>query len=118
MAGIANALRTGEEPDPVSMEGILTLAGSLFGLAAGAAWISSRGGYQASGPLEKRAFRYLIGLIGILILWMGVGEVFPRDENLISYVLRYFRYTLVGFWVTAGALWLFFHFKLADKPNM
>ena len=115
---IDNALRAGAELDPVSMEGILTSAGSLFGLAAGAAWIASRGGYQASGPLEKRAFRYVIGLIGILILWMGLGEVFPRDENMISYVLRYFRYTLVGFWITAGAPWLFFHFNLARKPNM
>jgi len=113
-----NARRAGAEPDPVSMESFLTSAGSLFGLAAGAAWIASRGGYQASGALEKRALRYAIGLIGILILWMGLGEVFPRDENMISYVLRYFRYTFVGFWVTGGAPWLFFHFKLADKPNI
>ena len=113
-----NARRAGAEPDPVSMEGFLTSAGSLFGLAAGAAWIASRGGYDASGPLEKRAFRYIIGLIGILILWMGLGLVFPRDENIISYILRYFRYTIVGFWVTAGAPWLFFHFKLAERPKM
>jgi hypothetical protein len=57
-------------------------------------------------------------LIGILILWMGLGEVFPRDENMISFVLRYFRYTLVGFWITAGAPWLFFHFKLASPPKI
>lgn len=113
-----NARRAGADIDPISMEGFITPAGSLFGLAAGAAWIASRGGFQASGPLEKRAFRYAIGLIGILVLWMGLGEVFPRDENMISYVLRYFRYTLVGFWVTAGAPWLFFHFKLADKPKI
>jgi uncharacterized iron-regulated protein len=100
------------------MEGFLTSAGSLFGLAVGAAWIASRGGYQASDPLETRAFRFAVGSIGILILWMGLGQVFPRDENMISYVLRYFRYRLVGFWVTAGAPWLFFHFKLARKPNM
>ncbi len=113
-----NARRAGAGIDPISMEGFITPAGSIFGLAAGAAWIASRGGYQASGPLEKRALRYAIGLIGILILWMGLGEVFPRDANIISYVLRYFRYAMVGFWVTGGAPWLFFHFKLADKPNI
>lgn len=113
-----NALRAGAAPDPISMEGFLTSAGSLFGIAAGAAWIASRGGFEASGPLEKRAFRYVIGLIGILILWMGLGEIFPRDANLTSYILRYFRYMLVGFWVTGGAPWLFFHFKLADKPKI
>jgi membrane-associated phospholipid phosphatase len=112
-----NALRLGPLPDPVSIEGILTSAGSLFGLSSGAAWIAARGGYQASGSIEKRALRYVIGLIGILILWFGLGQVFPHDETLISYILRYLRYSLVGFWVIAGAPWLFFHFKLAERPN-
>ena len=112
-----NALRAGPLPDPVSLEGILTSTGSLFGLSAGAAWIAARGGYQAAGPVEKRALRYVIGLIGILILWFGLGQVFPRAETLISYILRYMRYSLVGFWVIAGAPWLFFHFKLAERPN-
>jgi len=111
------ALRAGPLPDPVTIEGILTSAGSLFGLSAGVAWIGSRGGYQASGAVGKRALRYVIGLIGILILWFGLGQIFPRDETLISYILRYMRYSLVGFWVIAGAPWLFFHFKLAERPN-
>jgi hypothetical protein len=89
----------------------------LFGLAAGAVWIASQGGYQASGPIEKRALRYVIGLIGILIFWFGLGQLFPRDESLISYFLRYLRYSLVGFWIIAGAPWLFFRFKLAERPN-
>ncbi|HUE99731.1 MAG TPA: phosphatase PAP2 family protein [Anaerolineales bacterium] len=113
-----NVLRAGPVPDPVLLEGIFTSAGSIFGLAAGAAWIASRGGYQTSGPVEKRALRYVVGLIGIMILWFGLGEVFPRGETVIPLALRYIRYSLVGFWVMAGAPWLFFHFKLADKPNM
>lgn len=115
---VDNALRAGPLPDPVSMEGILASAGSLFGLAAGAAWIASRGGYQASGPAATRALCYVVGLIGIILLWRGLGQVFPREENLASYILRYFRYSLVGFWVTAGAPWLFFHFKLSEKSNI
>lgn len=113
-----NALRVGPLPDPVSVEDILTSAGSLFGLAAGAAWIASQGGYETSGPLEKRALRYVVGLIGIMILWYGLGAVFPRGETLIPLLLRYIRYSLVGFWVTAAAPWLFFHFKLARYPKM
>jgi hypothetical protein len=115
---VDNALRAGPLPDPVSIEGIFTSAGSFFGLAAGAAWIASRGGYETSGPVEKRALRYVIGLVGIIILWFGLGEVFPRGETWIPLTLRYIRYFLVGFWVIAGAPWLFFHFKLANRPKM
>ncbi len=114
-----NALRAGPSvPAPVSMENSITLAGTLFGLAVGAVWIAARGGYQASGPVALRALRYVIGLIGVVILWMGLGEVFPDNADLISYLLRYVRYSLVGFWVIGGAPWLFFRFKLADKPKM
>src|SRR5215204_979486 len=103
-----NALRVGELPAPVSIENSITSAGTLFGLAVGAAWIAALGGYQASGPVAKRALRYVVGLIGVVILWMGLGEVFPDNADLISYFLRYVRYTLVGFWVIGGAPWLFF----------
>ncbi|HLO14335.1 MAG TPA: phosphatase PAP2 family protein, partial [Anaerolineales bacterium] len=113
-----NALRAGPLPDPASIEALFTSAGSFFGLAVGTAWIASRGGYHTSGSMEKRALRSMIGLIGIMILWYGLGKVFPRGETLIPLILRYIRYSLVGFWVLAGAPWLFFHFKLADKPNI
>ena len=113
-----NALRAGPLPEPASIEDVFTSAGSLFGLAAGAAWIASRGGYQTAGPVGKRALRYVIGLIGVMILWEGLGAVLPRGETWIPLTLRYIRYSLVGFWMTGGAPWLFFHFKLARKPNM
>ena len=113
-----NALRSGPVPAPVSIESSITAAGTIFGLAAGAAWLATRGGYQATGPIEKRALRYVVGLIGVLILWRGLGFVFPEHEGVLSFMLRYIRYSLVGFWITAGAPWLFFRFKLADKSNM
>ncbi len=115
----ANALRSSDElPDPVSIEDIFTSAGTFFGLAAGVAWIMSKGGYQANGPAAKRALRFFIGLVGVLILWRGLGAVLPQGEEIIPLVLRYFRYTLVGFWISAGAPWLFFRFKLADAPKI
>jgi hypothetical protein len=111
----ANAQRAGSLPAPVSMEGAVTSAGIIFGLSAGAAWIMARGGYQADGPLEKRALRFVVGVIGVLLLWRGLGLVFPDNADLVSYTLRYARYTLVGFWVFAGAPWLFFRIKLAKS---
>lgn len=115
----ANALRSSDElPDPVSFEDIFTSAGTFFGYAVGAAWIASRGGYQADGPGGKRALRFFVGLIGVLILWRGLGLVFPQGEDFIAYFLRYVRYLLVGFWIIAGAPWLFFRIKLADMPKI
>jgi membrane-associated phospholipid phosphatase len=113
-----NALRAGPLPAPVSIEDFITSAGTFFGLAVGVAWLAVRGGYQAEGPIEKRALRYVIGLIGIVILWLGLGQVFPDHADLLSYIFRYVRYLLVGFWVSGGAPWLFFRFKLAEKPKM
>jgi membrane-associated phospholipid phosphatase len=113
-----NALRAGPLPDPISLESLVTSAASFFGLASGAAWIASRGGYETSGPIEKRALRYVIGLVGIMILWFGLGQLFPRGEEIVPLILRYIRYSLVGLWITAGAPWLFFHFKLVRPPKM
>ena len=114
-----NALRSSDVlPAPVSLEDIFTAAGTFFGMAVGAAWIVSRGGYQADGPAEKRALRFFVGLIGVLILWRGLGLVFPQGEDFIAYFLRYIRYLLVGFWIIAGAPWLFFRIKLANAPKI
>ncbi len=114
----ANALRAGPLPEPASIETVFTTAGTLLGFAVGAAWLASRGGYQTEGPVAKRALRYAIGLVGVLILWEGLGAVLPDGETWIPLTLRYLRYFLVGFWVIGGAPWLFLHFNLARKPNM
>ncbi len=92
----ANALRAGSLPTPDSVENLFTSAGTLFGLAAGLAWTVSRGGYETSGSVEQRALRYVIGLIGVMIFWEGLGAVFPRGDEWIPLLLRYIRYTLGG----------------------
>jgi membrane-associated phospholipid phosphatase len=115
---IDNALLAGAElPAPVDANNIFTSAGTLFGLGLGLAWIHTQGGYQADGPLMKRALRYIIGLIGVLILWMGLGEIFPRGDSVLVYSLRFIRYTLVGCWVTGGAPWIFKHFNLTTSST-
>lgn len=112
-----NAARTGLELAPIDRNGIFTSAGTFFGLAFGAAWIHLRGGYQPDGPLWMRALRYVIGLIGVLILWQGLGLVFPRGDGTLVYALRFIRYTLVGWWVAGGAPWVFKHFNLISSGS-
>lgn len=113
-AWIANAARIGdEEIAPFTLSGIITSAGTLFGLLAGVAWMASRTGWQVTGSAWKRAARYLVGLLGVLGLWYGLGMIFPRGESLVPYILRFIRYTLLGLWVAAGAPLLFMKLKLS-----
>jgi hypothetical protein len=115
---LANAQAAGVElPAPVTMNGTITSSAVLFGLLAGLAWMQSRGGYSAGGLIWKRVVCFLLGLVGVLVLWYGLGQVFPRGEALIPYILRYLRYALVGGWISAGAPWLFIRLKLAQAPS-
>ena len=73
-----------EEPiDPFSPDGLLTTTGALFGLAAGGIWVREKGGYSArSGTLWQHLIRFIVGLAGVLILWQGLGVVFPGTEDM------------------------------------
>lgn len=111
---IVNASRAGdEEIAPFALSTVITPAATLFGLLAGIAWLAPRGGWQASGPVWMRAARYVVGVIGVIVIWYGLGLVFPRGEALLPYLLRYARYALLGLWVSAGAPLIFTKLKLS-----
>jgi len=116
---LATAAQTapGMTPNPMDISGAISTGGIFFGLAAGWIWLSRYGGFDAKGSLIHRAGRFLIGLIGVAILWQGLGLVLPRGETLAPFVLRYLRYALVGIWVTGLAPYLFVHLRLAEKAK-
>lgn len=117
----ANAsLQAPDEPTaPFALEGIVTASGTWWGMAAGYAWYTRRfGRFDAGGDLSKRALRFSLGLIVVLILWFGLGQIFPRNEDVLSFVLRFARYALLGAWVSAGAPWVFVRLKLANGPAL
>jgi hypothetical protein len=98
------------------MDGLITSAATLFGLGIGFAWMAPRGGFDASGPLWKRAARYVAGLTGVLVFYAGLKAIFPSGDTLIAYIFRYIRYTFVGFWVSGGAVWTFAKLNLTSSP--
>ena len=117
---IANAQRAFPEQmiNPLAINGAFSNAGAFFGLAAGAILIqNSRGGYDAGGAVWKRVLRYLLGLVGITLIYFGLSAIFPHGEDIVSQGLRYLRYALVGFWVTYLAPALFLALKLADRKK-
>ena len=114
---VENALRAeveAEQPAPVDGNSPFTPAGIFFGMAAGAAWLQSLGGFNATGTTQQRALRYVVGFVGLAVFYFGLGEILPRGDGFTFYLLRYIRYTLVGWWVTGGAPWLFQRIRLAE----
>jgi hypothetical protein len=101
--------------EPFSLDGIITSAAALLGLAIGAFWIQHRGGFNDEGKPWQRIVRFLIGLVGVVILWQGLGSVFPGEQDLLGYTLRFFRYTLVGLWITGLAPLVFMKLNLANE---
>ncbi len=112
IAWVKNAKAAGIEIAPLSLDGLITTTASFFGLSAGAIWMETRGGFRVQGAFWKRALRYVVGVVGVLVLWMGLGAVFPRGANPTAYALRYLRYGLVGGWVSGIAPWLFDKLRL------
>ncbi len=101
------ALQPDEPIAPDTLEDTLTYTGALLGLAAGAWWLAGRGGFNPAGKPAILLARFVLGALGALLIWRGLGAVFPGGESLLAYALRYLRYGLLGFWIAAGAPWLF-----------
>ncbi len=109
---------TGETLSEVlSLGGVITPAGALFGFGAGLAWLRGRGGFDTAGTLSQRALRYLLGGAVVVIIWLGLGSIFPRGQDLLSQSLRFLRYALVGFWAAGGAPVLFVRLGLAKASK-
>ncbi len=94
--------------------GMFAVSGTFFGLVSGATLMLHRGGFDACGAWWKRILRYVIGMIGAIILWWGLRVVLPRDEFLVSQVMRYLRYALSSFWVTYAAPCIFIQLGLQN----
>ena len=102
------------EITPLSMDGLVTTTATLFGLIVGGIWVRETGGYKANkGNFLQHVLRFLLGLAGVLMLWQGLGKVFPRTEDILGYCLRYIRYALVGLWISAIAPIIFMRLGLA-----
>lgn len=107
-----------KEISPFSLDGLITSASALFGIIVGGIWVREKGGYDAkSGSLMRHVLRFAMGIVGVLIIWMGLGEVFPRGEEFVSLSFRFIRYALVGFWIAGLAPRLFIALKLGERES-
>ena len=92
------------------------LPGGLFGMVVGAVLASSRAPFDASsGTLIKKAGRFLVGIAGAAVVYLGLKAVFPRSGSPNYALFRFVRYGLLGTWVSLGAPWAFLRLGLADE---
>ena len=108
-----------DEPplNPIDLSGLISTAGVLFGFAAGAILLFSGSGFNAGGLVWKRLLRYVVGLLGVLILYMGLDAIFPEGQDWLAFTFRYLRYAVTGFWVTGLAPMIFIRLKLAEPSR-
>jgi membrane-associated phospholipid phosphatase len=104
--------------NPFDPQAIYTVAGTFFGLTAGAAWLFRyRKDYCNGGDLRTRFFRYIVGVVGLVILYLGMSAVFPRNPDMLSYGLRFFKYSLLSCYVTALAPLLFLRLGVSQNVD-
>ncbi|MEE9615435.1 MAG: phosphatase PAP2 family protein [Anaerolineae bacterium] len=87
----------------------------LMGMGAGVVLTRQVAPFSADGPLWQRAVRFLVGVIGLLVLYIGLTLVFPAEGASLYFVMRVVRYALVGLWVGLGAPWVFRKLRLTSN---
>lgn len=103
----------GAVPDPFNIEGSITLAGVAFGFTAGyACWVKKFGVPVVKGSVLKRFTRFFVGIVGVVVIYLGLKMVFPEEPMLIGFVLRFVRYTILSLWVSYFGPYLFKKLKL------
>jgi undecaprenyl-diphosphatase len=92
---------------------IVSAMAVLMGTGVGLVLVGRVARFSAAGPLWQRAVRFLIGMVGLLALYLGLRMIFPGEGEPLYFVLRTVRYVLVGLWISLGAPWLFLRLRLA-----
>lgn len=87
----------------------------LMGMGVGVALSRRIAPFSADGPLWQRIVRLLVGLIVLLILYLGLKLVFPAEGEPLYFIMRTVRYALVGLWTALGAPWLFRKLRLTSN---
>lgn len=101
--------------EPLNPEGFISIAGVLLGFGWGLLLLERWGGYSSRGAAPHLLLRYILGSIVVTTLFFGLDLLLPQGATLPALVSRYFRYAIVGLWISYGAPRLFAKLKLTVK---
>ena len=100
-----------------ALEDAATIAGLAFGLWVGLALETRAVRFTVAGPWWQRALRYVIGVVGLFVIWMGLRMIFPHEPTTLGIALRMVRYALAMLWAIVGWPWLFVRIKLGTREE-
>jgi hypothetical protein len=76
-------------------------------------------GFSAEGLWWRRAFRFLVGLILVIVFYVGLKVVFPTEVTpSLALALRAIRYGIIGVVGTFLAPWIFVKAALAEVKSV
>jgi len=102
-------LQIQSSPDMISSVAALT------GVGYGLLFFSSSIEGIRPGNWLQRLISFLVGVIGIGILYLGLKLILPSEGQSFYQLSRFFRYLLLGIWISFGAPWLFIRMGLASQ---
>lgn len=106
--------------NPFDTRGLYTVAGLWFGFLAGFMLLRAQlGTLQSKLGGIHLLWRYLLGLAGILLIYMGLGKFIPKTLVASTFILQYLQSALLGFWIAYLAPRLFKTLGIAtfSKPG-
>jgi len=87
----------------------------LTGIGYGLLFFSSSIGGIRPGNWLQRMISFLVGVIGIGIFYLGLKLILPLEGQSFYQLFRFFRYLLLGIWISFGAPCLFIRMGLARQ---
>ena len=94
---------------------IISSVAALTGVGYGLLFFSSFIGGIRPGNWLQRLLSFLVGIIGIGIIYLGLKLILPSEGHSFYQLSRFFRYLLLGIWISFGAPWLFIRMGLARQ---
>ena len=94
---------------------IISSVAALTGIGYGLLLFHSYIGGIRPGRWLKRLISFLVGVIGIGIIYLGLKLILPSEGQSFYQLSRFFRYLLLGIWISFGAPWLFIRMGLARR---
>lgn len=94
---------------------IISSAAALTGVGYGLLLFHSFIGGMRPGNWFKRLISFLVGVVGIGIIYLGLKFILPSEGQPFYQLSRFFRYLLLGMWISFGAPRLFIQTGLARQ---